>query len=132
MLANMVSSLIKEKRITTTVQKAKLARSMAEKMVTLGRRGTLADRRRAVSLLHQPDAVGVLFDEIVPRMEGRDGGYTRIYKLGRRRSDSSEMAVLEWVEALGAKPAAEVKEEPKVAEAPVVEVAEEAAVEETE
>ncbi len=125
MLANMVSSLINEKRITTTLQKARLARSMAEKMVTIGRRGTLADRRRAIAILHQPDAVGVLFSDIVPRMEGRHGGYTRIYKLGRRSSDSSEMAILEWVEALGAQPATE-KVEPEAAVEEAAPVADEA------
>jgi large subunit ribosomal protein L17 len=93
-----VSNLIKERRVTTTVSKAKIARSMAEKMVTLARPGTLSARRRAVALLGgRKDAADVLFKDIVPLCEGRAGGYTRVLKLGRRGSDGSEMAVLEWV-----------------------------------
>jgi len=102
LLAGLVCNLINEKRIKTTLPKAKQARSLAEKMVTLGRKGTLSDRRRALSVLHQRGPVATLFEEIVPQCEGRQGGYTRILKLGRRRSDSSEMAVLEWVGPLGA------------------------------
>lgn len=97
MLAAMVCNLIEQKRITTTVTKAKLARSLAERMVTLGRKGTLAARRQALSKLHRPHLVSVLFDEITPRFEGRNGGYTRIIKLRRRPSDGSEMVLLEWV-----------------------------------
>jgi large subunit ribosomal protein L17 len=92
-----VCNLIKERRITTTVQKAKIARSEAEKMVTMARLGTLSARRRAISLLRQKDAVDTLFTDIVPICEGRAGGYTRVLKLGRRSSDGSEMALLEWV-----------------------------------
>lgn len=66
-------------------------------MVTVGRKGSVTDRRHALSVLRQRNAVSKLFDEIVPQCEGRNGGYTRIMKLGRRRSDSSEMAILEWV-----------------------------------
>ncbi len=98
--ASLVCNLIKEKRITTTLAKAKVARSVAEKMVTLGRRGDLAARRQVLSVLHQEGPVHILFAEIVPQMEGRPGGYTRVLKLGRRRSDSSEMAILEWVGAV--------------------------------
>src|ERR1051325_5664321 len=78
MLANMVCSLIKNRRIKTTLAKAKAARSVAEKMVTLGKSGTIHDRRLAVARLHQEDAAKILFDEIVPTFEGRKGGYTRI------------------------------------------------------
>lgn len=99
MLSSLVSNLIKRRRITTTVQKAKLARIEAEKLVTLARKGTLHARRLAAARLRQPDAVALLFSEIVPLCEGRPGGYTRILKLGRRRSDGSEMAILEWVGA---------------------------------
>ena len=97
LLASLVSNLIEEKRIRTTLSKAKLARSMAEKMVTLGRLGTLAARRRAIAQLRQEKRVTKLFDEIVPQFSGRNGGYTRIVRLERRPSDSSEMAFLEWV-----------------------------------
>lgn len=98
LLANLVCGLIEHRRIKTTVAKAKAARSLAEKMVTLGKKGTLAARRQAIATLKQEDLVRVLFDEIAPGFENRAGGYTRILKLGRRMSDSSEMVLLEWVE----------------------------------
>jgi len=97
MLASLVCNLIEEKRIKTTLAKAKQGRSLAEKMVTLGRKGTLAARRRAIAKLSQGKRVAKLFDEIIPQFDGRSGGYTRIVKLGRRGSDGSEMAVLEWI-----------------------------------
>lgn len=99
MLANMVCSFILERRIKTTLTKAKAARSMAEKMVTLGKKGDLAARRKALASLKQEKAVKVLFEEIAPAFIERAGGYTRISKLGPRMSDASEMAILEWVEA---------------------------------
>ncbi len=99
MFANMVCSLIAERRIKTTISKAKVARSLAEKMVTLGKSGTLADRRKAMSILKQENHVAILFKEIAPGFANRAGGYTRITKLGPRMSDASEMAILEWVEA---------------------------------
>jgi len=77
MLANLVCSLIKHKRVTTTLAKAKAARSVAEKMVTLGKRGTLHDRRQAVSKLHQEDIVKILFNEIAPAQKDRRGGTHR-------------------------------------------------------
>ncbi len=97
LVAGLVCNLIKERRITTTVQKARVARSAAEKMVTMARQGTLSARRRAIAQLGHPDVVATLFSDIVPICEGRDGGYTRVLKLGRRGSDGSEMALLEWV-----------------------------------
>jgi len=96
--ASLVCNLIEEKRIKTTLPKAKIAGRLAEKMVTMGRVGTLAARRTAISRLRQVKAVKKLFEEIAPSFEGRNGGYTRITKLGRRSSDSSEMAILEWVD----------------------------------
>jgi large subunit ribosomal protein L17 len=99
MLANQVCSLIIERRIKTTLAKAKATRSLAEKMVTLGKAGTLAARRKALATIKQPAQVKVLFDEIAPGFAGRAGGYTRITKLGPRMSDSSEMVILEWMEA---------------------------------
>ena len=98
LLANLVCGLIEHRRIKTTVAKAKAARSLAEKMVTLGKKGTLAARRQAIATLKQEELVRVLFDDIAPSFESRSGGYTRILKLGRRMSDSSEMVLLEWVE----------------------------------
>src|SRR5258708_17105791 len=95
MLANMVCSLIIHKRITTSLAKAKAARSVAEKMVTLGKAGTIHDRRLAVSRLHQEDAVKILFTEIAPAQKERHGGYTRIVKLGQRQGDAGQRAILE-------------------------------------
>lgn len=99
MLANQVCSLIAERRIKTTISKAKATRSLAEKMVTLGKAGTLASRRQALATLKQPEQVKKLFEVIAPGFASRAGGYTRITKLGPRMSDSSEMVILEWVEA---------------------------------
>ncbi|MBT8042451.1 MAG: 50S ribosomal protein L17 [Kiritimatiellales bacterium] len=110
LLANLVCALIDNKRIKTTLPKAKAARSLAEKMVTLGKKGSLAARRQALSTLKQEGSVKELFDAVAPSFSSRNGGYTRIVKLGRRISDSSEMVLLEWVDAVAA-PVAEVAEE---------------------
>lgn len=99
MLANQVCSLIAERRIKTTISKAKATGALAEKMVTLGKKGDLAARRQAQAVLKNDAAVKTLFAEIAPVFAGRAGGYTRITKLGPRMSDASEMAVLEWVAA---------------------------------
>lgn len=98
MLANMACSLIEHKRIRTTLAKAKALRPFAEKMVTLGKRGDLHARRQAVAALQQKDAVKKLFEEIAVASKDRNGGYTRITKLGQRRSDSAPMAFIEWVD----------------------------------
>jgi large subunit ribosomal protein L17 len=97
LMASLVCHLIEEKRIKTTLMKAKESRRVAEKMVTLGLKGTLAARRQAISTLRRPERVATLFDEVAPQFKDRPGGYTRITKLGQRRSDGSEMAILEWV-----------------------------------
>jgi len=98
MTAAMVSSLIECKRIRTTQGRAKVARVLAEKLVTVAKQGTLAARRRVIQeLAPQKKAAAKLFSEIVPQFSDRQGGYTRMTKLGRRKSDSSEMVVLEWV-----------------------------------
>lgn len=99
MLANMACSLIKERRIKTTISKAKAVRPLAEKMVTLGKKGSLAARRQAIAKIKGVDAVKILFDDIAPGFQSRAGGYTRMTKLGQRMSDASEMVILEWVEA---------------------------------
>ncbi len=98
MLANLVCSLIKHHRVTTTLAKAKAARSVAEKMVSLGKKGSIHARRLAAARLHQEDAVRILFNEIAPGQKERHGGYTRILKLLRRQGDAAEMAILEWVD----------------------------------
>lgn len=107
LLANQVCSLIIHQRIRTTLAKAKATRPLAEKMVTLGKKGTLHARRTAIAVLHQQDAVKKLFEEIAPRSASRAGGYTRIIKLGARKSDSAPMAVLEWVDTAVVEPVAE-------------------------
>jgi len=122
MLANQVCSLIEHHRIKTTLAKAKAVRPLAEKMVTLGKRGDLHARRLAAGELGQKDAVKKLFSEIAPRAAARKGGYTRIIKLGPRASDSAPMAYIEWVDtvvveevAVTPEPAAKKKAEKKPA-----------------
>jgi large subunit ribosomal protein L17 len=117
MLANLVCSLIKHKRVTTTVAKAKAARSVAEKMVTLGKSGTIHDRRLAAARLHQEDAVRILFNEIAPTQKERRGGYTRIIRRNQRQGDAAERAILEWVDMPVAAEPAPAAEEKKSAEA---------------
>ena len=99
LLANQVCSLIEHERIKTTLAKAKAVRPLAERMVTLGKNGSLHARRTALAVLRQKNAVKKLFDNIAPRSADRRGGYTRIIKLGPRRSDSAPIAFLEWVDA---------------------------------
>ncbi len=110
LLANQVCSLIEHQRIKTTLAKAKAVRPLAEKMVTLGKQGSLHARRTALAVLRQKDAVKKLFDDIAPRSAGRNGGYTRIVKLGARKSDSAPVAFIEWVDA------PQVVEEPETEE----------------
>jgi large subunit ribosomal protein L17 len=98
LLANQVCSLIQHDRIKTTLAKAKAVRPLAEKMITLGKRGDLHARRVVLSVLRQKDVVRKLFAEIAPRTGGRQGGYVRIVKLGPRLGDSAPMAYLEWVD----------------------------------
>ena len=105
LLANMVCSLIEHNRIQTTLVKAKAARSVAEKMITLGKRGTLHARRQAVAFLRHNAPVKKLFSEIAPRHAQRAGGYTRVVRLGRRIGDAAEMAILEWVDFVAPVPA---------------------------
>ncbi len=111
LLANQVCSLIEHSRIKTTLAKAKAVRPLAEKMVTLGKKGSLHARRTALAVLRQSDIVKKLFDEVAPRAATRAGGYTRIIKLGQRQSDSAPVAFLEWVDT------AVVAEETPVVEA---------------
>ena len=127
MLANLVCSLIKHKRVTTTLAKAKAARSVAEKMVTLGKKNTIHARRLVAARLHQEDATKILFSEIAPAQKDRNGGYTRIVKMHQRQGDASQLAILEWVDitAVTPEPAAETPAaETKPAEEPKEEKAE--------
>ena len=116
MLANLVCSLIKHKRVATTLAKAKAARSVAEKILTLGKAGTIHARRLAAARLRQhartfhkskaereawrlkEDVVRILFEDLAPGFKERNGGYTRIIKLGQRQGDAAQRAILEWVD----------------------------------
>ena len=112
LLANQVCSLIEHQRIKTTLAKAKAVRPLAERMVTLGKDGSIHARRMAFATLRQKDAVKKLFDEIAPASTDRNGGYTRIIRLGQRHSDSASMALIEWVDSaitVEEKPAEEKK-----------------------
>ncbi len=97
MLRNMASSLFIHGRIETTTAKAKELRPYAERLITLAKRGDLHARRLAAARMQGRDAVGKLFDEIGPRFQDRPGGYTRILKLGARKGDAAEMALIELV-----------------------------------
>jgi large subunit ribosomal protein L17 len=119
LLANQVCSLIEHQRIKTTLAKAKAVRPLAERMVTLGKNGSIHARRTALATLRQKSMVKKLFDDIAPRSAERNGGYTRIVKLGQRKSDSAPMAFIEWVdmaEVVDEKPAEEKKAKRKEAE----------------
>ena len=98
LLANQVCSLIQHQRIKTTLAKAKAVRPLAERMVTLGKKASIHARRTALATLRQKNAVKKLFEDVAPRSAERNGGYTRIVKLGRRKSDSAQMAFIEWVD----------------------------------
>jgi len=135
MLANLVCSLIKKRKVQTTLAKAKAARSIAEKMITLGKKNTQHARRLAASRLktnartyfrgtpsrkgeevrkkwrEEEDVVHILFDQLAPGYADRNGGYTRILKLGQRRGDAAELAILEWVEGESGETPAEEKED---------------------
>ena len=119
LLANQVCSLIEHTRITTTLAKAKAVRPLAEKLVTIAKKGTLHARRIALSYLHHnEDAVRKLFAEVAPRSATRAGGYTRIVKTCPRQIDSAPMAFIEWVDqgpVAEVAPAAEVKAEAEAA-----------------
>ena len=97
MLRNQVTDLLREGRITTTITRAKETIRMAEKMITLGKRGDLHARRQALAYIYDEDVVTELFDNIAPKYAERSGGYTRILKLGQRRGDTAEMVFLELV-----------------------------------
>jgi large subunit ribosomal protein L17 len=142
MLANLAAALFEHKRITTTVTKAKRLKPYAERLVTFAKRGDLASRRRVLGLISNKGVVHELFTDIAKAVENRDGGYTRITKIGNRKGDNAPMAVIELVlEPVSAKQAvvAEATNAAKrdadkkdAAAAPVAEEAAEAEVVETE
>ena len=96
-LRNLVTSLLENGRIETTLPKAKEVRCMAEKMITLGKTNTLHTRRQALAYITKEDVVTKVFTEIAPKYSDRNGGYTRIIKMGPRRGDAAEMAITELV-----------------------------------
>lgn len=97
MLRNMVTSLLKENRIKTTETRAKQVKSIAEKMITLSKKGDLAARRQVLAYMYDEDVVRQLFETVAPKYAERQGGYTRIIKVGCRRGDAAPMVILELV-----------------------------------
>lgn len=97
MLRNLTTSLLREEQVITTVTRAKETQRMAEKAITLAKRGDLHARRQAYKIVYDKDVVDKLFEEIGPRYKERNGGYTRVLKLGPRRGDGAEQAILKLV-----------------------------------
>lgn len=97
MLRNIVTSLMEHERIITTLQKAKEARRLGEKLLTKAKKGTLHDRRQVLRYISRKDVVRKMFDTLAARFADRNGGYTRIIKIGPRKGDGAEMAVLELI-----------------------------------
>lgn len=98
LLRNLAASMIEKNRIETTLAKAKAVKPVVEKLVTLGKSGSLTDKRRALAFLYKRKTVHLLFDEVAPRFMDRRGGYTRILKSDFRKGDGAEMAILEFVD----------------------------------
>ena len=107
MMANLATALFEHGRITTTEAKAKRLRPLAERLITFAKRGDLAARRRVLTVVRHKDVVHVLFTEIGPRYQTRQGGYTRIVKVGPRKGDNAPMAIIELVEPLAEQVVAE-------------------------
>lgn len=103
MLRGLVTLLLENGQVETTLARAKEVRSVAEKMITLGKKNTLASRRSAFAYITKREVVTKLFNEIAPQYEGRNGGYTQIFKMGPRRGDAAEMAIIRLVGGVGAK-----------------------------
>jgi len=97
MMRNLITSLLREEKIHTTDPKAKELRRWVDRVITLGKQGTLHARRQVLSIVHDKAVVRKLFDTIGPRFKDRPGGYTRIVKLGIRRGDAAQMALIELV-----------------------------------
>ena len=137
MLANLATALFEHGRITTTEAKAKRLRPLAERLITFAKRGDLASRRRVMTVIRDKSVVHELFTEIAPTYDNRDGGYTRITKIGPRKGDNAPMAVIELVERLDESKRKTRASKPKQQAAPATAdeaeetAAEEAAAEET-
>ena len=99
MLRNMVTSLLERERLHTTDAKAKELRRLADRMITLGKRGDLHARRQALSVIRSKDVTAKLFDDLAERFRERPGGYTRVMKLGLRVGDAASLSIIELVEA---------------------------------
>ena len=102
LLMNLSNSLIKHEQIKTTLPKAKELKPFVEKMITLGKKGELSNRKQAVAILKDLEVVNKLFSDLAKRYEGRNGGYTRIMKFGFRSGDASPMAIIELVDRVDA------------------------------
>jgi large subunit ribosomal protein L17 len=127
MLANLATALFEHKRITTTEHRAKRLRPVAEKLITLAKRGDLASRRKVLSTVRRKDVVAELFEQTAPQFAERNGGYTRITKIGPRKGDNAPMAVIELVLEVVSPKQATVREAEKATEraaAPAAEPAE--------
>lgn len=98
MLRNIVTSFLREERVTTTEAKGRELKRAAEKMITLGKRGDLHARRQAAAFITDKEIVKKLFEDIAPKYSGRNGGYTRTVKIGPRRGDAAEMVLVELVD----------------------------------
>jgi large subunit ribosomal protein L17 len=121
--SNLSGALIEHGRIHTTIAKAKAVKPIAEKMITLGRRGDLAARRQALAYLRSNEVVTMLFSEVAPRFKDQAGGYTRIVKLGPRYGDAAEMVYLELVDYVPPAPRPKRVREPEPEEAELEEAA---------
>lgn len=102
LLMNLSNSLIKHEQIKTTLPKAKELKPFVEKMITLGKKGELSNRKQAIAILKDLEVVNKLFSDLAKRYEGRNGGYTRIMKFGFRSGDASPMAIIELVDRVDA------------------------------
>ena len=116
MLRGMVTLLLENGQVITTVTRAKEVRSIAEKMITLGKQNTLASRRAALAYITKESVVTKVFTEYASLYADRNGGYTQIYKLGARRGDGAETAVIKMIDYVKAAPAEETKKAPKAEE----------------
>ena len=117
MMRGMVTLLLENGQVETTLTRAKEVRSMAEKMITLGKKNTLASRRAALAYITKEDVVTKVFTELAPMYAERNGGYTQIYKLGPRRGDGAEMAIVKLIDYV--KPSEEDKKAKKEKKADV-------------
>ncbi len=113
MLRNLVTSFLEKERVRTTLAKAKEARPLAEKMITLGKKGTLHARRQVLAFIRKEGVVTKIFDDLGPRFSQRPGGYSRIVKLGLRGGDGAQMAMLELIGSEYKKKAKKKKEKGK-------------------